>query len=316
MKMIFKIIISLGLLFLLWLKIDWQGLNAILASARFTYIFLSFIALLFAWFLNSRKWQLLLKILGLNRPLVYLFKLNLISFFYSLVLPGGQLTGEVLKCFHLAKNEKEKPLLILSVLFDRLTGFLAYAILGFLAVIFSVLSPRLKISFLCLFGAIIASVVIACFVFLHPRLHHWLQKILMTSTLGRKINSYLLAIKEKSVLNYSVFRVAMVAFLSLLFQLVVSFYVYFAAKALGVEIAITEIIWIFSLVSVILVLPITYAGLGLRESSFVYLLSLFNIAGAVAFSLSLLVLFVGVLVAAFGGFWLLIRGVGSPQIKN
>jgi len=314
MKIFFRIIISLALLIFLYFKINWQGLGDVLISARWSYVCLSFFALLFAWLINSYKWQFILKPFGLARPVIYLFKLNLITFFYSLVLPGGQLVGEVLKCLHLAKNEQEKSLFIFSVFLDRLTGFLAYVLLGFVALVFSVVPVTVKLTFLTIFGAIIIIALIGYLAIFSHGLSHWLTKIIIHLSWGRKIHSFLSAIKQKSVFNFSLVHILAITCLSLLFQLVVSFYVYLAAQSLGIPIGLVDIVWIFSLISVILVIPLTYAGFGLREGGFVYLLSFFGIAGSSAFSLSLLVFFIGALVAALGGFWLLIKGIG-PSLK-
>jgi hypothetical protein len=57
--------------------------------------------------------------------------------------------------------------------------------------------------------------------------------------------------------------------------------------ALGIDLAMTDWILVYCGVALLLVLPITIAGLGLREGGYVGLLAMFDVAATQALSLSL-----------------------------
>lgn len=75
---------------------------------------------------------------------------------------------------------------------------------------------------------------------------------------------------------------------------------YIIAHALGLDISLLALVWIRSFVFVITLAPIAVAGIGLREVSFVGLLSLYGVAQVEALAFSLANFSVQLALAAFG----------------
>lgn len=112
--------------------------------------------------------------------------------------------------------------------------------------------------------------------------------------LNKVINSILVFRGSYKILAISLFYGA-------LFQFLATAGIYFLSLSIGINIYFIDLLWINALASIILVLPVTVLGLGLREGSFVYLLGLLGISNASALSFSLLVSFFYLSINALGG---------------
>ena len=77
---------------------------------------------------------------------------------------------------------------------------------------------------------------------------------------------------------------------------------YLLALSLRIDISFFDIAWIRSVITILAMLPISFAGLGIREGSLVFLLSNYGIQPGDALAYSFLLFFNMVLVALSGGF--------------
>jgi hypothetical protein len=89
--------------------------------------------------------------------------------------------------------------------------------------------------------------------------------------------------------------------LSLVFQAVVVYINLLICMALGIGMSFVQLLWVVAVVSLLQSLPISIAGLGVREGAYVYLLQLQGVPAASALALSLTVFGIQVLLAAAGG---------------
>ncbi|MCC5816436.1 MAG: flippase-like domain-containing protein, partial [Leptospira sp.] len=78
--------------------------------------------------------------------------------------------------------------------------------------------------------------------------------------------------------------------LGVLFQFLAVYINYYVGLELGISVSLFDWFWIFGLISLALFLPITYAGLGIREGSMVGLLGIFSVDPEKAIALSFLIL--------------------------
>jgi len=96
-------------------------------------------------------------------------------------------------------------------------------------------------------------------------------------------------------------EIVIASLITLGIQTMIILRIVFLFRAVGVDLALLTIIWIGSLIFIIQILPISFAGLGVRESAFAYAFVLYGLnpeAGALVG-----ILFFGQLVinACFGG---------------
>ncbi|MFA6536520.1 MAG: lysylphosphatidylglycerol synthase transmembrane domain-containing protein [Candidatus Paceibacterota bacterium] len=296
-----KFAASILLINFLLTKIDYQSVLAVLGELKWGYFAVAVLISFVALFINAYKWRILLTPIISTVSVIKLFELNLIGLFYGNFLPGGQLTGEVVKTYRVLPLLSEKYKIVFSVFFDRVTGFIALSILG--AVVFLVAGPNLarpnaiEWSFAILFLISVVSVLLFNKKFFSLMVkvgsllipaQGWPDRIFKNLVSG--FNLYLgdYRLIGKSIMVGVVFQ--FVNFLSL----------YFVSLALNLPIGLTNIIWVYALVSVILFIPISIMGLGQREISFVYLLGLIGVSETHAVSLSLGV-FVSILAGALVG---------------
>ena len=288
-KLLFKILISSGLIFYIFSKVNLGEVFKALQDAELTYFFIALFFFFVCHVINSKKWQILLRHLGFNERLNKLIELNFISLFYASVLPGGQLAGEGVKLYRITKNSNKIDRLVLSVLMDRLTGMVAFIILGFFGIVLSrteilyynkILTVFIFFIFISLFILILFNNKMA-FLFEKLFLKIFRHENKITSLTKKAIN---VIFSFKGAYN--------ILFLSLIygiiFQLLNTLVVYLLAISLGISIAMTDLLWITCFVSLILVIPVTVMGIGIREGALIYFLALVGVGSTGALSLSLL----------------------------
>ena len=128
-------------------------------------------------FVNAWRWRLLLAYRQIPCSLFSAFSLTTQSFFFSLVMPGGAIGGDVIRAGFLAhrvpKGQKFDG--VFTILMDRFTGMIGIFLTVFLALPFAWryldgTDPRAKLLTYALLGASAAGLIAAAVIFLHTRL--------------------------------------------------------------------------------------------------------------------------------------------------
>jgi uncharacterized membrane protein YbhN (UPF0104 family) len=73
------------------------------------------------------------------------------------------------------------------------------------------------------------------------------------------------------------------------------------AKAIGINISYYDWCWVFGVISIVVLLPVTIGGVGLREGGFVLLLGYFGVQNDKALALSLSIFGLQITGALIGG---------------
>jgi len=280
-----KVFVSGLLVYFLLKVVEFGPILSIIQSANASLYLLAIIIIFLVPFtIGTFKWQEILKEFGVNQKLVYLFKLNLIASFFSITLLG-QISGELAKTYKVTKGKKNKPKYIISILIDRLTGFVVIGLISF-----SYFFLELKFSLLL----ILFSAIFLFLLFLDGRL----PKIIRI--FGLKIK-YL-----KGVENLKPNFWLKIFILSILFHLTTAFALWLMAQAINVDISYFVLTWVYAVISILVFLPITIGGIGLREAGFSFIFPLigFTVQQGIALSLllffaQLIFAFVGALIYAF-----------------
>ena len=87
----------------------------------------------------------------------------------------------------------------------------------------------------------------------------------------------------------------------MLYQLIVTLVYYTGGTILKIRVSFEDYVWIVALVSLAQVLPITLAGLGVREGLFAFLLKQYGVPATTSIALSLTVFSVTLLFGILGG---------------
>ncbi len=282
-------------------RVDLASLFESLSKSNIYFVLAATTVAFVGSFITVLKWRILLVSPVTNLSYPKLLRLNFIGLFYNLVLPG-QIGGEVLKGVVLSQMGVSKVSAAMSILADRVTG---------LAALFA----------LSMLGALLAPAVIG-----QPSLLPWVLSIgclsavmaviLVTArgqalvlTFGNKVLHLANLIPRKpnwlplniSVPEHNVSSIWTPLALSVLAQAAIVYANLLLCFALGISVTYPQLLWVVAVVSLLQSLPISIAGIGVREGAYVYLLQLQGVAGPSALALSLTVFAIQVLMASVGG---------------
>jgi uncharacterized membrane protein YbhN (UPF0104 family) len=261
--------ILLTLLIAGWIfpKVDWLGLRISLSRCDGRLLFLAFCSSGLAFLLSTTRWRLLLSRQEINLPWILTARLALIGLFFNLFMLGST-GGDAAKFFVSIKHApNRKGRLLLSLMQDRLMG-----LGGHLLVLTAFIGrQRLVLWSHPALRPFVAGVPAACGIFL---------LLLPLGRLWVRLESH-----PQPNDSFGVFQVlksvGQIPFLATL-GLAVAIHLasvssgYFAARSMGIGISYLQAGLVFELTALALVLPITVAGLGVREGVLIWLLGIFG----------------------------------------
>lgn len=295
-----KIILS-GILLAYLLSII--PVNEIIESIISTNLFLFISGLLLVIpiiYLSAFETRYLTSIQGINLSVWEIIKIHLATSFYGLFLPGILSAGAV-KWYKFSRFGK-KSAAAAVVVFNRFLEVLMIVFIGILAslpIIYS--SNNLKL-FFALAILFVSMIIFYILLFRNTGLD-FIKKYLFILPLpgsvkkasGKFFDSMLqfqnLSLKEH-------FKI-----LGLLFLYhgigVISFLLF--AKSLNINLSIWSIAWIRSVMALSIILPLSFAGLGIREGTLVFLLYYHGIKSDISMALSFLFFSRNILTSLTGG---------------
>lgn len=281
--------VSFGAITALFALIPWREVAGNLIRCDPTWALAGAVSMAIAWVLMAEKWQALVPTSLSKRDALVL---TLRSLLYGFLLPG-QVAGDAFRTYVFARRGV-LALGLASVVLDRVLGLAALLTLG-LAGAFS--------QQLFLHHATFASVItifgggwVACMIALG--ITRRTGASMAIGEVGGAVGHLLRALRQSRAIPTT----ALVRSfgLSLAFQAICLVAVYCLGRAVGVMPGIAAWAWIFALASIVLLLPFSVGGIGLREGIFVALLAICGITRDAALAFSLLLTAVSALGALFG----------------
>jgi len=292
---VFKILFTIVLLTLLFIQVNFYQLIDIIEKFPAKYLFLAIIFTFLALLINAIKWHLLLP----EYKVPTLFNLNLLAIFYSLVLPG-QFLGEIAKAYYFGKGRTDAEKIAASIIVDKITGLIGILWVGLLGIYFTNQSlPSILNLFFPSLALFLILGLLSAKLFALPfqaMLYHWFPARFQRfgQQLENLLNAWLIYLHSPKLLFNSIL-------LGGLFQLICVTIIMTLATGLNISINWIDLCWIFSIVSLAVFLPLTIAGIGIREGAFVGTLGLLNIPLEQGLALSLSVFGLNLLTALIGG---------------
>lgn len=298
-----KLAVGLGLLALIFTQLPLTDLSEALRSvAPCTLAVGILIGLGTRFVAAARMWQIMRR-LGLPTSVFEIYGINLRSSYFSFFLPGN-LAGGAARWYLLKRRGSGGADAFVGIFFDRLTETASLVAIGFAASLTvgdMTGGAALQITFMGLFASILtlqAAVFNARFLTHARRLATWLR--LDRRALFTRIFD---ALAESSSAFHALplvwhGRLWTASLISHAFG-TVSYY--FLARAAGLELALVDLAWIRSAVAMISLLPLTFAGLGVREGVMIVLLAGYGVSTVDAVAFSLLLFLALVIASACGG---------------
>lgn len=308
-KLAIRILVSFVLLALVFWHVDLRQFWQAVRSARSEYLAMAWVASIAFFVVRSYRLRLILKQQSLNIGTFTIFKISAATALYSLVLPGLMSTG--VKWYMLKKTTGKGTNIFNSMLYNQLSELIVMSACALLVLIItnptSLLFPdTTNLWLLPTVCSIILLLLITSTLFLLiPQTSGYVLKALdhMIKPLPNKMrNKARQALQEAAMFHDSgwSFHVSVVL-LNIVTQVVGTIIVYiFAAKAANFSIPLTVYIWLTSLVFILGRIPITIAGLGIREVTLVGILAAYGVEEASALLMSM-VLFSSIVLKAIVG---------------
>lgn len=296
-KQYFKLGVSIILLTWFLSNTNLSALFSLFKMLTLVNLLLALGLIAITFWISATKWQLLLP----QYKLTNLLKLNVIATYYSLILPG-QLFGEAVKVYYLGKGKQEIETIATSVVVDKITGLIGLLIVGTIGFYYSNL--LLPVIFLWLLIIALLGLITILFMmnwFIKP-LHKLLWK---TKRYFKWLENTATQLERVSLAWLHYLRNSPVLFISVIlgacFQLLTILAIVLLAIDLNIYLAFADWCWIFALVSIALLLPLTIAGIGIREGTFISLLGMLGVPIEQALALSLCVFGLNIVMGIVGG---------------
>jgi glycosyltransferase 2 family protein len=236
-----------------------------LRNAQYRWVALGILAYVVVEVAAAFRWHVLLKVQGIHLNFLRLSGLFLIGMFYNQFLPGGT-GGDIMKSYYLLKETPHRKAgALLAVVFDRFIGLVALVaitgtLIGLRYDFLSQTTETRNLLWLLLFllGVSIL-VLLSTFVISGFNLFHWLPE----KFAGRE---KLIEISAAYHLYAHHWRATLVAFGASLVAHLATFATFLsAAYALAAAVPLVDFFAIMPVERTISSLPISFAGIGLRE---------------------------------------------------
>jgi uncharacterized protein (TIRG00374 family) len=298
MKRVLQILVSLILLGVVVAHLEMKALADAFGRLRIPTITMAIALFFLSCGLAASKWRLLWR----RATWWQMLTANFAAQFYSLILPG-QLAGEVVKTLRVGHQFSDTTNVAASVLVDRATGLVGLLILAFCGALLS--SSALATSARLVLGLAVVGVLGMLYAITLPWVfrttcsvieriadhYRWLRPV------SRKMIGFFSA--WASLMSKPATTLAAIC-LGIAYQVICVAVNFAIASDIGIDISYADWCWIFGLVSIALLLPITIAGVGVREGTYAGLLALYGVSIEKAVAVSTLVFGISLLGALAG----------------
>jgi len=281
--------------------VDFGRLGAAVAAVRLPWVALALLLYLCGQLVSAQKWALLGRSVGFERPLRTYARYYFVGMFLNLFGPST-IGGDAARALYLAEGHR-RGLAFGSVLFDRVSGLAMLMGVGAAGVlVFGTygLPDLLTRTMLAVGGAIVVGWW-TC-----PRLVRLLPE---HHRVRRRVEHELAAFwRDRRLL-------LRVVALSVGFHLAQACIKWVLARAVGIGLPFGYCLIMNPVLSVMLALPVSIGGFGVREAGYVYFVGRLGYPDAVAITMSLLWFGVTLVGALVGGAVFVAGGMSIPRLR-
>lgn len=293
-----KILVSAIILYVLFRNVNTGEFWATVVSVNpLTVIF---VALLFATTqaVSTYRWRAILS-KDVEVPYTKLLSIYYIGMFFNNFLPTI-VGGDIIKGYYIYKHTGRGDISLASIFMDRYSGLSALIVVTAIALIpgWSLIKGTgLPGFFVLLIGSYLAISLVLWVTFLH----RWVMKILARIHfygINRKIETV-----YEVLMSYKTHRDILVKIFicSAVVQVGVMVGYYVLSRGLGMDVPLGYFFLFIPLATVVSMLPVSLAGLGIREGAFVYLFAKAGSTQEQALTLSLMWFAIMACVSLIGG---------------
>ncbi len=292
-------------------KVDYEPLKAILRDLRLEFC-LAIIGVLYVQdFIKALKWHTLLLAKNINLSILRIIQVDFASTFLSLFVPST-ISLDLFRAYGLSKEVASKKQAASSIIVDRALSLFALIVVANVSVVLfykTIAVPEVAYTSTSTLVGFVAVVLIIDSRFVIRFLSRYeatIKKYKILQKLGElreSINEYKL---HKS-------KLVKVFLLSVAMQTLRIVVYYLASLAVNANIPFQYFMIFTPIVMFLVMLPISLAGIGLRESSFVYFFTKVGVLGTIAFAIPALVSLMVVISVLPGGVIVALKGLALKK---
>ena len=306
--LIAKLVITVALLWWLSRKLDLGIVLQKLLLISPAALLLSLVLLFCGNLLAVVRWNIFVKMIGIRTPTSTILRYGLIGCFFNQALPSS-LGGDGIQFWLLYRDHIPASSALRSIFLDRLVGFglllllSLYGLPGLLRELFAV-DVRVYLIALacCLFFGAAAFKIIAD---QKDRLNRYRIGRLLVQIVG-----------DLKLLTRNYPRLAEVSLISIIAQLVVFCVVWILVREFDPSVSFVDILTVSPVIFILLIIPISIAGWGLREGLFVAGLGLIGVSHDAALISSILFGLASLAASLIGGFIWIFDNLKAKRISQ
>ena len=308
---ILRVVICLGLIYFVVSKVDYEPLRAILRDLRIEFCIAIIGVLYLQNFIKALKWHTLLQAKNINLSVLRILQVDFSSTFLSLFVPST-ISLDLFRAYGLSKEVASKKETASSIIVDRLLSLFALIVVANISVLLfykTIAVPEVaytSISTLIVFTAVVL-IINSRFV---VRFLSRYQATIRRYNILHKLEELRGSVNEYKLHRSKLIKVF---FLSVAMQTLRIAVYYLASLAVNANIPFQYFMIFTPIVMFLVMLPISLAGIGLRESSFVYFFSKVGVLGTIAFAIPALVSLMVVISVLPGGLILAVKGLALKK---
>ena len=292
--MLAKATISILLLYFSLHSVDVGALGARLSRLESGWVVLAIFLLTFQVVLLAVRWRDISAACGANLPFNLALQISFIATFFNQVLPST-VGGDGARIWLFARKGAGWARATYSVLIDRIAGVfvLALIVIACLPFTFSLIHDPIARAVLLVIGiGVITGTLV--FVLIGQRFRQWFDRWMLTRHLAA-------ASRITAALCNSHRNAAIVFACSVAIHLITVAAAWCCAKAIASPVSFAQILFLMPPVSLVATLPVSIAGWGVRESSFMFAFAYAGLAQSDGLVISILFGAVSFIVGMAGG---------------
>lgn len=288
-----RITISIGLIGYLLTSVDLRALTDSIGEANLWVLLATILLVWISWSVAAARWYMLLRASGWPISLLESWVITQSARFYGFLTPG-QIGSEVVRWARLSAKDRGNAVDVgLSLIFDRLTGFVALVMFAMVAMLnypSALITPvsRLAIGGL-LVGMLAFMVVIVAQVerMLPPRLvYRWEELAASVTSRSRPLKQIIDAI---GVYRGKFVAILLALALSIIYHVLNIFVNQLVATSLNLQLSFLQMTMLYAAATVLVMLPVSIAGIGVREMTYAQALIDMGFGGPAIVAMPLLV---------------------------
>jgi uncharacterized protein (TIRG00374 family) len=300
-----KVAFSVGLMAFLFSRIPAVQVGEVLRHADRRWLATAAGLMLASNLLGAWQWARLLGAVGIRIPLWKVVSYYHVGLFFNNFLPAN-IGGDFMRVMDVSRHDRSRASALSTVLMDRLIGTVALAGLALVTTLPAIDRFHLTLAYLALVGFFGISVVMVWAVF-HPALLPAIERMLARvglSGLKGPLDDLAARLGEYRKQRRLILQLLLLAGVVQMSRIAVHALV---ARALGLTIPFSYFLLFVPLLAVIVSLPISLNGIGVREGAGIVLFGLVGVDRTAAFSLQFTTYLVAVAVSLLGGLTFLAR---------